>query len=218
MLLGQDPQYAFELIERLHLHPLIFLYEHSSTFSSSLSTPPPPGSSPVPPLPETSISVTASNLLTSLLSPTPPSHLPVLHPLLRLLCVSPPPLPPHSTLPPYPEPIPLPTSVTPSDSTPPLATIYPHTLKRLYLSCGLLPLYGLNTAEKKKPIWIGEKVVRDGIKGPTIDSTWCRKLREGWLVLSERVRGFQEKSEREDRVEIGTFSLSLSEHLSLVRC
>ena len=60
--------------------------------------------------------------------------------------------------------------------------------------------------------------MRDGIKGPTIDSTWCRKLREGWLVLSERVRGFHEKSEREDRVEIGTFSLSLSEHLSLVRC
>lgn len=209
MLLGRDPQYAFELIERLHLHPLIFLYEHDTTFSSSLTSPPTSRASSPPPLPDSSLSVTASNLLTSVLSPNPSSNLPALHPLLRLISVSPPPLPPHSTLPPYPEPTPLASTPPPSPSSPPLASIYPHTLKRLYLSCGLLPLYDLSTVDKKKTMWIGEKVVRDGIKGPTIDSTWCRKLREGWLVLSERVRGFEAKSDKQDRVEIGELSFLL---------
>ncbi|GAA5851961.1 hypothetical protein JCM5353_004863 [Sporobolomyces roseus] len=212
MLLGRDPQYAFELIERLHLHPLIFLYDHDTTFSSSLTSPPTSRASSPPPLPDSSLSVTASNLLTSLLSANPSSNLPALHPLLRLISVSPPPLPPHSTLPPYPEPTPLASTPPPSPSSPPLASIYPHTLKRLYLSCGLLPLYDLSTLDKKKTMWIGEKVVRDGIKGPTIDSTWCRKLREGWLVLSERVRGFEAKSDKQDRVEIGMMLRNPSIH------
>jgi hypothetical protein len=30
-------------------------------------------------------------------------------------------------------------------------------------------VYDLVTIEKNKVIWVGEKVVRDGIKGPTVD-------------------------------------------------
>lgn len=217
MLLGRDPQYAFELIERLHLHPLIFLYDHSSTYLSSDATPPDPKTTEVPDLPNTSISVIASNLLTQLLnqsSSASTSNLPALHPLLQLHVVAPPPLPPHSAVPPYPEPIPL--TSTPSPSSPSLALIYPHTSKRLYLSCGLLPLYDLSITDKKKVMWVGEKVVRDGIKGPTIDMNWCRKLREGWEVLSGKVGEFeekrigQEKNDERDRVELGRITFSAS--------
>ncbi|GAA6024828.1 hypothetical protein JCM11491_005667 [Sporobolomyces phaffii] len=226
MLLGRDPDYAFELIERLHLHPLIFLYDHAATFpSSSLST----GSPPPPP--DTATSVYAAKLLTSLLTPdrSTASSLPELHPLLQLHVVSPPPLAPHSTLPPYPEPVPL--TAAPSSSSPrrppPLATIYPHTLKRLYLSCGLLPLYALSTTDKKKVVWVGEKIVRDGIKGPTIDATWSKKLRDAWELVSATTdlvgefgrRRAQEtagvaatRSDAEDRVKLGMLLRNPSIH------
>ncbi|GAA5924629.1 tRNA adenylyltransferase [Sporobolomyces koalae] len=208
MLLGRDPQYAFELIERLHLHPLIFLYDHSATFATGSS----PSSTP-PIEPDSSISVIASNLLTQLLhGDLSQSSLPRLHPLLHLHPIAPPPLPPHSTLPAYPEPTPLASSVS-DPSTPPLATIYPHTLKRLYLSCGLLPLYDLETIDKKKPMWVGEKVVRDGIKGPTIDATWCKKLREGWqLVHLYLAQDPKEPNDETDRIEIGMLLRNPSVH------
>ncbi|GAA5908885.1 tRNA adenylyltransferase [Sporobolomyces salmoneus] len=215
MLLGKDPEYAFELIERLHLHPLVFLYDHSTTFQSSCTDP--SESETPPPLPETSISVTASNILTSLVrNRNDNTQFPPLHSLLKLHTISPPPLPPHSTLPPYPAPIPLPSSPS-SPTTPPLATIYPHTLKRLYLSCGLLPLYDLSTIEKKKTIWIGEKVIRDGIKGPTIDAAFCKKLREGWEVLHAEVERLAKEKEGErndepDRVRLGMLLRNPSIH------
>ncbi|GAA5952700.1 hypothetical protein JCM21900_000407 [Sporobolomyces salmonicolor] len=207
MLLGRDPQYAFELMERLRLHPLVFLYDHSTSFLSSSP------SSPAPPPPDTSLAVTAATLLSSLLfrpSSSYPSHFPPLHPLLQLSVVSPPPLPPHSSLPPYPDPSP-----GPSSPSPPLASIYPHTLKRLYLSCGLLPLYDLSCNDKKKVIWVGERVVRDGIKGPTVDGVWVKKARDAAEVLGaavSRLAGEESMQAEEDRVEIGLLLRNPSVH------
>lgn len=188
---GKDPHYAFELIDNLELHPLIFLYEHdkcfpmpaasnSPTASPSLSSPE-PSASPAP-APDTSISVIAASLLTHLLNPST-SSLPTLHPLLQLRAV---PLPDttnaHSAPPTYPP-------VSPSPSTAPLLTlVYPPTLKRLYLSCGVLPLYDLATREKNKVVWVGEKVVREGVKGPSVDVGFVKRVREASEVLRGLVR------------------------------
>ncbi|GAA6032082.1 hypothetical protein NBRC10512_002246, partial [Rhodotorula toruloides] len=211
---GKDPHYAFELIESLELHPLIFLYEHdkcfpmpstpsSPTASPSLSSPD-PSASPAPD-PDTSISVIAASLLTQLLNPSTAS-LPALHPLLQLHSV---PLPDttnaHSAPPTYPP-------VSPSPSIPLLTLVYPPTLKRLYLSCGLLPLYDLGTQEKSKLVWVGEKVVRDGVKGPSVDVGFVKRVREASQVLRRLVRevsgmsgGVDERmvDEAEERATIG---------------
>ncbi|GAA5847313.1 hypothetical protein JCM3766R1_003946 [Sporobolomyces carnicolor] len=199
MLLGKDPEFAFELIERLKLYPLVFLYDHATTFAAATTTTPgldaPAASSPVdsslPPLPDSSLSVSAARVLGSLLGSDNDSSLGRrLHPILKLHTVSPPPLAPHSALAPYPEPVPVVSSSSTTGAPPlphPFATIYPHTLKRLYVSCGLLPLYDLATTDKKKTIWLGEKVVRDGIKGPTIDAATCKKFREAWQILHRAV-------------------------------
>lgn len=213
---GKDPHYAFELIESLELHPLIFLYEHdkcfpmpstpsSPTASPSLSSPD-PSASPAPD-PDTSISVIAASLLTQLLNPSTAS-LPALHPLLQLHSV---PLPDttnaHSAPPTYPP-------VSPSPSIPLLTLVYPPTLKRLYLSCGLLPLYDLGTQEKSKLVWVGEKVVRDGVKGPSVDVGFVKRVREASQVLRRLVRevsgmreGVDERmvDEAEERATIGAF-------------
>ncbi|GAA6041291.1 hypothetical protein JCM8097_001319 [Rhodosporidiobolus ruineniae] len=202
MLLGKDPQYAYELIARLNLHPLIFLYDHSSTFaapSSSSSTSSPsaspalgsPSASDPPPLPDAQLSVEAATILTRLLSPSSVPEDLALHPLLRLTPV---PLPAgHSsaTHPPplYPS-IDAPSLYPPLPGSAHLAQIYPPTLKRLYLSCGLLPLYSLMAMEKKKPVWVGEKVVREGVKGPGVDVVWCKRAREAVGVLRGAVRRF----------------------------
>ncbi|BGP37431.1 CCA tRNA nucleotidyltransferase, mitochondrial [Rhodotorula kratochvilovae] len=211
MLLGKDPYYAFELIERLELHPLIFLYEHDKVFaaaSPSLS----PAASPdlrasPPPEPDTALSVSAAAVLTSLLQPSPSSTLPALHPLLQLVSVPlPDPLPSHSA-PPYPP-------ASPSPTTRLAACVYPGTLKRLFLSCGLLPLYGLYAAEKGKPAWVGEKVVREGVKGPTVDIAFTKRVREAQEVLRRAVSEFageegvgvgevRMRDEGEERAEIG---------------
>ncbi|BGP00885.1 hypothetical protein RTG_01135 [Rhodotorula toruloides ATCC 204091] len=214
MLLGKDPHYAFELIESLELHPLIFLYEHdkcfpmpstpsSPTASPSLSSSD-PSASPAPE-PHTSISVVAASLLTQLLNPSS-SSLPALHPLLQLHSV---PLPDttnaHSAPPTYPP-------VSPSPSTPFLTLVYPPTVKRLYLSCGLLPLYYLGTREKSKLVWVGEKVVREGVKGPSVDVGFVKRVREASEVLrglvrevSGRSEGTEERmvDEAEERATIG---------------
>ncbi|GAA5976674.1 hypothetical protein JCM5350_006717 [Sporobolomyces pararoseus] len=203
MLLGKDPQYAFELIESLNLHPLIFLYDHSNTFTNTTTG----TSTDPPPLSNTFLSVTASNVLTSLVSPSS-TLFSSLHPLLRLQVINPPPLPPHQPLPPYPEP------TTPILSCP----IYPQTLKRLYLSCGLLPLYDLSTLEKNKVVWIGEKVIREGIKGPLVDISFCKKLREGFEILSKEINNHnhtkfeEEEDQGEDRVRIGMLLRNPSVH------
>ncbi|BGP22195.1 tRNA nucleotidyltransferase [Rhodotorula toruloides] len=200
MLLGKDPHYAFELIERLELHPLIFLYEHdkcfpmpsqpsSSTASPSLSSPD-PSASPAPES-DTFISVVAAAILTQLLGPSA-SSFPVLHPLLQLQSV---PLPDstnaHSAPPTYPP-------VSPSSTIPLLTLVYPPTLKRLYLSCGLLPLYDLATREKSKIVWVGEKVVREGVKGPSVDVGFVKRVREGAEVLRGLVREVTGENARAD--------------------
>ncbi|GAA6047725.1 hypothetical protein JCM3770_001746 [Rhodotorula araucariae] len=212
MLLGKDPYYAFELIERLELHPLIFLYEHDKVFAAppaspllgsvSVSTLPDPRATP-PPEPDTAISVTAAAVLTALLQPAVDSTLPALHPLLQLVSVPlPDPAPANGHAPP-----PYPPS-SPSPSTPLEARVYPGTLKRLYLSCGLLPLYTLLTTDKGKALWVGEKVVREGVKGPTVDITFTRRVRDAQQVLRGAVRAFTgaeegARDEGDERAEIG---------------
>ncbi|GAA5868232.1 hypothetical protein JCM8547_002286 [Rhodosporidiobolus lusitaniae] len=228
MLLGRDPRYAFELIERLNLHPLVFLYDHSATFLTSPVSPPvspdpsasAPEAAPVPPLPDTSLCVTAATVLTSLLSSSSPassssSSLPALHPLLALHVVPlPPPLSAISPPPTYPSftPLPIPSPFSASSPDALESSIYPPTLKRLFLSCGLLPLYPLLTIEKKgkAPSWVGEKVVREGVKGPTVDIMFTKRCREAWEVLgggsegAVRRFGSAESGEKEeDRADIG---------------
>ncbi|BGP29396.1 CCA tRNA nucleotidyltransferase, mitochondrial [Rhodotorula toruloides] len=217
MLLGKDPHYAFELIESLELHPLIFLYEHdkcfpmpsapsSPTASPSLSSPD-LSASPAPE-PDTSISVIAASLLTQLLEPSV-SSLPDLHPLLQLRSV---PLPDttnaHCAPPTYPP-------VSPSPSIPLLTLVYPPTLKRLYLSCGLLPLYDLATQEKSKLVWVGEKVVREGVKGPSVDVGFVKRVREGSEVLRGLVREVSGMSEGADErmVDEGEQRATIGMHL-----
>lgn len=70
-------------------------------------------------------------------------------------------------------------------------------LKNLYLSASLLPLYPYLTLEKKKSTWIGEKIVREGIKGSTAENKWVTKAREATAVLAEGVRSLS------DRVSMG---------------
>lgn len=143
-----------------------------------------------PPRPETSKAVVAATILARLLRPSSdPKDLPALHPLLQL---SPVPFPDsndaHSAPPTYPPSAP-PTSVLPY-----LSHVYPSTIKRLFLSCGLLPLYDLVTIEKNKVIWVGEKVVRDGIKGPTVDIGFTKRAREAQESLRRLVRSTEKES------------------------
>ncbi|GAA5865772.1 hypothetical protein JCM3774_003086 [Rhodotorula dairenensis] len=190
---GHDPQYAYELIERLELHPLIFLYDHDKSFfsppapatSASVAPLPAQREASPPPRPDSSVTVVAATILARLLRPASPPDpdLPALHPLLQLSAV---PFPDstdaHSAPPTYPP------SVPETSTLPYLAHVYPSTLKRLFLSCGLLPLYDLVTIEKNKVIWVGEKVVRDGIKGPTVDIGFTKRAREAQESLRRLVR------------------------------
>ena len=141
----------------------------------------------------TSKAVVAATILARLLRPSSssnPEDLPALHPLLQL---SPVPFPDsndaHSAPPTYPASAP-PTSVLPY-----LSHVYPSTIKRLFLSCGLLPLYDLVTIEKNKVIWVGEKVVREGIKGPTVDIGFTKRAREAQESLRRLVRSTEEEGE-----------------------
>ncbi|GAA5979755.1 hypothetical protein JCM10908_003032 [Rhodotorula pacifica] len=210
MLLGNDPQYAYELIERLELHPLIFLYDHDKSFVS----PPAPSTSPTvtplpaqreaspPPPPDTTITVVAATILARLLRPSSDPEMPALHPLLQLSAV---PFPEsndaHSAPPTYPP------SVPESSALPYLSHVYPSTIKRLFLSCGLLPLYDLVTIEKNKVIWVGEKVVRDGIKGPTVDIGFTKRAREAQESLRRLVRS------TEGGTEAGTIANGEDSHM-----
>jgi len=178
---GRDPLYAMELIDRLKLHPLIFLYDPAQVTSAS-----DPSSPPAPP--SYSTSLLASQVVSDLLHASASA----LHPLLQFTVV---PVPEASDV-----------HLEPYPSTTALNEVYPTTIKRLYLSSGLLPLRDLEVVEKKKTVWIGEKVVRDGIKGPTADWVWVRKAREAQMLLSESVQKFAGEGavEREsDRAEMG---------------
>ncbi|GAA5829155.1 hypothetical protein JCM11251_004143 [Rhodosporidiobolus azoricus] len=194
MLLGKDPHYAYTLIERLNLHTLIFLYDHSTSYPADGTLDDPP-----PALPDTRLSVSAASILSTLLHPSSTSPLPSLHPLLQLTTTPLPPLPPSSAPPTYPS-LHDPASF-------PITSVYPLTLKRLFLSCGLLPLYSLYTIEKKKTLWVGEKVVKDGVKGPVVDAVFTKRARDGALLLSGAVEKYGAEGvmehEEEDRAEIG---------------
>lgn len=85
-----------------------------------------------------------------------------------------------------------------------LSALSPATKKRLYLSCGLLPLYDFMTIEKKRTIWLGEKVVREGIKWASADWTWANKAREASYLLAGGVRKFAVVREG-DREQMGEF-------------
>ncbi|GAA5885170.1 hypothetical protein JCM6882_007259 [Rhodosporidiobolus microsporus] len=202
MLLGKDPHYAFELIEHLNLHPLIFLYDHASTYPSSGSP-----SDPPPPLPDTTLAVSAASILTSLLSPSASASAPALHPFLQLTLTPLPSLPASSAPPTYPSLL---------DPSHPLTSIYPSTLKRLFLSCGLVPLYGLSAVEKKKTIWVGEKVVRDGVKGPVVDAVFTKRAREAAEMVSAAVQRFageeSMRDEENDRAEMALLLRNPSIH------
>ncbi|KAM0792883.1 hypothetical protein ACM66B_002645 [Microbotryomycetes sp. NB124-2] len=162
MLAGNDPLYAMELIDRLRLHDLVFLYDPAEVDSFS-----DPGH---PRQPDVALAYTASRVLNSLLSADP--ALPPLHSVLQLERV----------------PARHEAGALPFPSDEALHQVYPTTIKRLYLSCGLLPLYDLSAPDKKKVVWVGEKVVRDGIKWPTHDFVWVKKAREAVALLSEGVR------------------------------
>jgi len=61
---------------------------------------------------------------------------------------------------------------------------------------------------------VGEKVVRDGIKGPTVDSGFVKKLREGWELVSKEIgreegerMGNGKRDDQQDRVKLGKFVL-----------
>ena len=180
---GRDPLYAMELIDRLQLHSLIFLYDPQGVTSISH-----PGSPPASPDPSSSL--LAAQVVSDLLHESQPH----LHPLLQFSVV-PPPTDPSVSL--YP-------------SSTDLNKVYPVTIKRFYLASGLLPLRDLELVEKKKTFWIGEKVVKEGIKGPTSDWVWVRKAREAHLLLSagvEKLAGVGVEPEEADRAELGERAL-----------
>lgn len=132
------------------------------------------------------MTVRAATVLARLLRPSSDPELPELHPLLQLSAV---PFPEsndaHSAPPTYPP------SVPETSSLPYLSHVYPSTIKRLFLSCGLLPLYDLVTIEKNKVIWVGEKVVRDGIKGPTVDIGFTKRARDAQEILRKLVKSVE---------------------------
>lgn len=76
----------------------------------------------------------------------------------------------------------------------------------MYLSAGLLPLYDLHTTEKKKTIWLGEHVVKEGIKWPTHDRVWEAKAREASALLKEGVDKFADRDDEADRAEMGEWN------------
>ncbi|KAK4049391.1 CCA tRNA nucleotidyltransferase, mitochondrial [Microbotryomycetes sp. JL201] len=184
-----DPLYAMELVAQLHLHDLVFLYDPQEVNSFSN-----PGH---PEVPNLSLSYAAAKVLHSLLSADP--SFPPLHRVLHLERVVP-------AADATPSPFPSETEIY---------RIYPVTIKRLYLSCGLLPLYDLSAPDKKKVVWVGEKIVRDGIKWPTHDFIWAKKAREASMLLSEGVRRHARADATDSaasRVDIGLLLRNASVH------
>lgn len=162
--------YALELIDRLNMHDLVFLYDKNEVYPVTGTPEDGPG-----PEPDTSLTLRAANILHSLLSPVQSST---------------------TTLPPR-----IVTALAAlADADP---TAYHNTVRRLYIATALLPLYQLQVPDKKKVIWLGEKVTRDGIKGTNPDQVWEVKAREASGLLSEGVHKFAHRTEEEDRAEIG---------------
>ncbi|KAK4705929.1 hypothetical protein P7C70_g278, partial [Phenoliferia sp. Uapishka_3] len=195
MLLGHDPLYAMELIERLHLHSLIFL--------STVSASPTPEYPVPPPIQPAQLSVEASKILADLLSlpsPSPSTLRPLLHPALTLSVSS------------------SPSSPTPSSTSSPTTTLLSRSItRRLFTSAGLLPIYEQWTLEKGKPAWLGGHVIMDGIKGAVVDRKWVENARKASKTLSEGVRRFgvvvrEAMQEGEERGEIGMLLKDLTVH------
>ena len=170
MIAGKDPLYALELIDKLNLHDLIFLYDGNKVYPSTGDSSDGPG-----PEPDTSLTLRAAKILNKLLSPVQPSA---------------PALPPR-----------LVTALAAINDADP--TAYQTTVKRLYLATALLPLYQLNAADKKKVIWLGEKVVHEGIKWSNTDTRWEVKAREAGVSLAEGVHKYANRGDEADRAEIG---------------
>ncbi len=127
------------------------------------------------PEPDTNLTLRAAKILNTLLSPVQPSA---------------PALPPR-----------LVTALAAINDADPAA--YHTVVKRLYLATALLPLYQLNAPDKKKVAWVGEKVVRDGIKRSNPDTKWEVKAREASALLAEGVHKFAHRTDEADRAEIG---------------
>ncbi|KDE05858.1 hypothetical protein MVLG_03801 [Microbotryum lychnidis-dioicae p1A1 Lamole] len=173
MLMGKDPHLAMKLIMSLDLHELIFYYDASVIPTSTSSE---------PQLPLNSV-IEASSTLTTLLDP---SFASALHPLLRLRVV---PLDPTLINPHFPTPTP-----PMSPPSPPLDhfPIYPHTKRRLYLACALVPFTSQHLTDTKgKTLSVAEKIVRDGLKWSSNDALWVRKVMEA----QEPIREMVERSE-----------------------
>ena len=173
-----------EIIHRLDLHPLIFLYDPTKATLApefvSLFPLPAMSTSSDPalshPEPDLNLSLRASSVIDQLLTSPLVSEL---HPLLQL-------------------------STVPTTSFAALAHVQSEIIKRLYTSAALLPLYPFTTLEKKKKIWLGEKVVAEGLKWKTSDKVFAGKARDGSDLLRTCVAKYWSGVEDEvDRLEIG---------------
>lgn len=179
---GKDPLYALELIDSLGLHELVFLYNRQETFPASGSSSDAPA-----PAPDTSSTMIAARILASLLDPAPTT--PALHPHLRAALTPP-----------------------PADSNATSPSAHATTVKRLYLATALLPLYSLAAPDKKKVVWLGEKVVRDGVKWSNHDVDWQRKAREASALLSAGVHRYAMGTDESDCAEMGLLLRHASVH------
>lgn len=177
-----------QIIFRLNLHPLIFLYDPSETFYSNQVGP----SSTIPPTPDISDSIKSCDIISHLLSTSSTTtttqtqttlHLKQhLHPLLQF-------------------------KILDSPSSEELREINSEIVKRFYLSAAVLPFHDLSIIEKKKPLWLGEKIIKDGLKFKTSDKVWAAKAKESCSLLSEAVKrfGIEEVETSQAVLEIGKF-------------
>jgi len=164
------------------MHDLVFLYDNKQVFSSNGTPDAGPG-----PEPDTSLTVRAARILSSLLNlPSPTS--PVLPPRIATA---------FATL---------------AEADP---ATYHTTIKRLYLATALLPLYNLSAPDKKKVVWVGEKVVLEGIKLSTVDRAWELKAREASRLLAEGVRKYANRADEADRAAIGQSNVGLTSKVDL---
>lgn len=127
------------------------------------------------PEPDTSLTLRAAKILDSLLSPVQPNS---------------------AALPPR-----IVTALAALADADPAG--YHVMLRRLYIATALLPLYHLSAPDKKKVVWLGEKVTRDGIKGTNPDQLFELKAKEASSLLAEGVRKFAYRTDEADRAEIG---------------
>lgn len=62
--------------------------------------------------------------------------------------------------------------------------------KRLFLCAALLPLNDVLVQEKKRELWVGETIVREGIKWPNAERIFATRARTAAPVLRGAVRDF----------------------------